>query len=74
MLGLTDPMVFKRVNYNLDASEISCREARFVCVELEKGLEPDVVFNLIPIPDPSVMVSCARLNCQGLLYKLKNHL
>lgn len=73
MLSLEAPMVFQSVSYDLDASDASCRDIRYVCVELEKGPNPDVVFNLVPVPDSSVMVSCVRLNCEGLLYKLKAH-
>ncbi|XP_030855714.1 alpha-2 collagen isoform X1 [Strongylocentrotus purpuratus] len=63
---VTEDMLFSNVDFDLSMRGLTCAEVQFVCVEFAKGDSPDTVFNLIPVPDDSVMVSCSPAECEGV--------
>ena len=63
---VTEGMLFSSVDFDLSMRGLTCAEVQFVCVEFAKGDAPDTVFNLIPVPDDSVMVSCSPAECEGI--------
>lgn len=63
---VTEDMLFSNVDFDLSMRGLTCAEVQFVCVEFAKGDSPDTVFNLIPVPDDSVMVSCSPAECEGI--------
>ncbi|XP_072173534.1 uncharacterized protein [Diadema setosum] len=65
-LRVTEDMIFGDVEFDLNMQGLSCSEVQYVCVEFAKGEDPSTVFNLIPVPDPSVLVSCSPAECEGV--------
>lgn len=68
---VTEDMLYSSVDFDLNMSGLTCTEVQYVCVEFRKGGTPTTIFNLIPVPDPSVLVSCSPAECEGLsLYRI----
>ena len=62
---VTEDNLYASVNFDLDMRGLTCNQVQYVCVEFAKGDRPTTVFNLIPVPDPSVLVSCSPAECEG---------
>ena len=59
---------FQFVDTNFDMTGLSCREVPYLCTELRQGTRPDPEFQLIPVPDRSVLRKCFRTKCDGMLW------
>ena len=70
-MRVTEDMLYDSVDFDLNMSGLTCTVVQYVCVEFRKGGTPTTIFNLIPVPDPSVLVSCSPAECEGLsLYRI----
>ena len=63
----TEDMIFTSVDFDLNMQGLTCNQVQYVCIEFAKGPNPTTIFNLIPVPDSSVLVSCSPASCEGLL-------
>ncbi len=65
--GKGDSINFGAVDINYDMSGLTCNDVRYICADLRKGNKPNPEYELVPVPDPSVMTSCMEVPCEGKL-------
>ena len=56
---------FGQVAYTHDMSEVTCSQAKYLCVQLIKGPAPTADFNLKAVPSDDVLKVCNPLKCAG---------
>ncbi len=59
-------LLFGDVAYTHDLTDVTCEQAKNLCVQLMKGPAPTADFNLIASPNPSVLKVCNPLKCSGM--------
>ena len=57
---------FGSVDYKHDLTSVQCNEMGYLCVELSKGPSPSATFDLLTVPEGSILKACNHLECKGV--------